>query len=259
MQQDLHQKLYDSWDASSVVFDNATQEDILLEEGARQTLYQLRRPCDFELGLFFVFCVCAGRQGLTRFLERMLSEQDPNYRFPWQQSFGPDDNRAVRMPTLLEHWFDIPLNELDVKLVGLFDRVDTIAPPDAPATAEDALRVIVDYKSHMGSKDALEMAQNSLQLKIYALAHSRLYGKLPDFAVIESIEDPKVGWKEVNDKDVAVAYSAIRSAANGIRQGDFTPNSSAFACRFCPHKDTCLYSAASSSSEPASRTVFSDV
>src|SRR3546814_7707694 len=110
----------------------------------------------------------------------------------------------------------------------------------------------------MGSKDAMEVEQNSLQLKIYALAHARLFGKLPDFAVIESIEDPNTGWKEVTEKDAKVAYAAIRAAANGIKEGDFTPNSSAFSCRFCPHKDTCGYSA-SGRSDDSSKTVLADV
>jgi hypothetical protein len=223
--------LHENWAASSAVFEYATQEEELLQEG---------------------------REGLTRFLERILSEQDPNYRYPWQEPLGPDDQRAVRIPTLLEHWFDVPLSELDVRLVGLFDRVDRITSSSA-ASQDDDLQVIVDYKSHMGSKEAVEMAENSLQLKVYALAHSKLFGKLPDFAVIESIEDPKAGWKEVSEKDASIAYAAIRSAANGIRQGDFTPNASAFNCRYCPHKARCAYSAASDSSEGGSRTMFSDV
>jgi DNA helicase-2/ATP-dependent DNA helicase PcrA len=114
---------------------------------------------------------------------------------------------------------------------GRFDRVD-----DEPTGA-----VIVDYKSSdvTDQKVADTRARESLQLKIYALAHHEATGALPARVELRFLESGVVGRHVPGHEDLAEARSAIVAAAAGIRARRFEATPGYQVCRYCAYNQVC--------------------
>jgi DNA helicase II / ATP-dependent DNA helicase PcrA len=155
----------------------------------------------------------AGRETLTRF---------------WNQ----EEALGVR-PSFVEKDFGFSLGT--DRVTGRFDRVD-----------EELLgAAIVDYKTgEVATKRVADKrAHDSLQLKIYALAWREMTGRLPERVELRFLESQTVGHHTPSESDVDEAIAAVKEAASGIRARRFDAAPSYRACRYCPYRETCPYTA----------------
>jgi DNA helicase-2/ATP-dependent DNA helicase PcrA len=155
----------------------------------------------------------AGRETLTRF---------------WQQ----EEADGIR-PSFVEKDFGFSLGRDKVR--GRFDRVD-----------EELLgAAIIDYKT--GEVATLRLAdkraRESLQLKIYALAWREMTGVLPERVELRFLESQTVGRHQPAAADLDEAAAAVKEAAAGIRARRFDAAPSYRACRYCPFRQICPYTA----------------
>jgi len=105
---------------------------------------------------------------------------------------------------------------------------------------------ITDYKSSdvRDAETARRRARDSLQLQIYALAYEALTGRLPDAVALYFLDTGVVGRVGVEPKRLARARERIRTAAVGIRAGDFAARPDPVVCGYCPYRAICPSSAA---------------
>jgi DNA helicase II / ATP-dependent DNA helicase PcrA len=155
----------------------------------------------------------AGRETLTRF---------------WQQ----EEAEGVR-PSFVEKDFGFAIGHDKVR--GRFDRVD-----------EELLgAAIVDYKTGevTTQRVADRRAKESLQLKIYALAWREMTAALPERVELRFLESQTVGRHTPTEADLDEASKAVKEAASGIRARRFDASPSYRACRYCPYRQICPYTA----------------
>jgi len=104
---------------------------------------------------------------------------------------------------------------------------------------------ILDFKT--GDVDDLERAQQrareSLQLDIYALAHLRNTGRLPDWVELRFLESGLAGGKRPTTDEAARTEARIRHIAGLIREREFSPRPSYMACGLCAFRDICPHTA----------------
>jgi DNA helicase-2/ATP-dependent DNA helicase PcrA len=155
----------------------------------------------------------AGRETLTRF---------------WQQ----EEAEGMR-PSFVEKDFGFTIGHDRVR--GRFDRVD-----------EELLgAAIVDYKTGevATQRVADRRAKESLQLKIYALAWREMTGALPERVELRFLESQTIGRHTPTEADLEEATKAVKEAAAGIRARRFDAAPSYRACRYCPYRQICPYTA----------------
>ena len=101
--------------------------------------------------------------------------------------------------------------------------------------------VIVDYKSSdvTEQKAADQRARESLQLKMYALAHQQATGELPARVELRFLESGLAGRHTPTDQDLADARTAIEEAAAGIRARQFEATPGYQTCRYCAYNQIC--------------------
>jgi DNA helicase II / ATP-dependent DNA helicase PcrA len=187
----------------------------------------------------------AGRSALRRFREDQLL---------------PD---AI-VPTYVEREFAFDLDGDRVR--GRWDRVD-IQPAAAAETPAAAVApdhpsadvvtptlgimgrervTITDYKSSdvRDPAKARQRARESLQLQIYAMGYEAMTGRLPDQVALHFLDSGLVGRVDVDPRRIAKARGQIATAAAGIRAGQFDATPDPMACSWCPFRDICPSSAA---------------
>jgi DNA helicase II / ATP-dependent DNA helicase PcrA len=155
----------------------------------------------------------AGRETLTRF---------------WQH----EEAEGVR-PSFVEKDFGFTIGNDRVR--GRFDRVD-----------EELLgAAIVDYKTGevATQRVADRRAKESLQLKIYALAWREMTSALPERVELRFLESQTVGRHTPVEADLEEASKAVKEAAAGIRARRYDAAPSYRACRYCPYRQICPYTA----------------
>jgi DNA helicase-2/ATP-dependent DNA helicase PcrA len=92
-------------------------------------------------------------------------------------------------------------------------------------------------------KRAQERARESLQLDIYALAHLKNTGRLPDWVELRFLESGLAGGKRPTLEEAARTETRIREIAALIRRRDFTPRPSFMACGLCAFREICPHTA----------------
>ena len=159
---------------------------------------------------------------------RFAAGREALRRFHRAQMATPSDVVAVERP------FVFKLDELSIR--GRMDRVDQ---------GRDGA-VIVDYKASdvrdQGKAD--DRARDSLQLQVYALAHEAEWGSLPHEVQLHFLDSGVVGAARPDEARLEKARAKLRSAAAGIRNGNFEPRPSPISCGFCPFRQICPSSAA---------------
>jgi len=145
------------------------------------------------------------------------------------RSFCAFEEAECTAPAEVERYFSFV--EGGARVIGYWDRVDR----DADRT------VIIDYKTSLARpRDADRRARDSLQLAIYALAHERLYGAPPDELQLRFLTpEVVVGSAEPKSRLLEKAMQAIAKAEAGVREGDFSPQPSLYACRPCAYRSIC--------------------
>src|SRR5205085_1111882 len=104
-----------------------------------------------------------------------------------------EQERDAEPPELVEQRFSFMLGK--DRVVGRWDRVDS-----GPGGA-----TVIDYKStaiEEGSDKPQRTAQESFQLRLYALAHERMYGDRPASVVLHFLETGERGAIAPNDDSV---------------------------------------------------------
>jgi len=147
--------------------------------------------------------------------------------------FHREEAASPLAPTGVEQEFAFNLER--TRVVGRYDLV-----------VERAGRVtILDFKT--GDVDDLKRAQQraveSLQLDIYALAHLKNTGRLPNWVELRFLESGLAGGKRPTLEEAARTETRIRDIATLIRRRDFTPRPSFMACGLCAFREICPHTA----------------
>src|ERR1700752_4155673 len=119
-----------------------------------------------------------------------------------------EDERTKAPPDLVEQRFSFMLG--NDRVVGRWDRVD-----HGREGAE-----VIDYKSSAvdeGSERPQQLANQDLQLRLYALAHERMYGTRPRRATLHFLETGARGTIQPSDTDMSVVRTVVTSTAAKIR------------------------------------------
>jgi DNA helicase-2/ATP-dependent DNA helicase PcrA len=104
---------------------------------------------------------------------------------------------------------------------------------------------ILDFKTGQVDepKTARKRAQDSLQLDIYALAHLRTRGRLPDWVELRFLETGLAGGKQPTLEAARLTEQRIGAVAARLRQREFPPTPSYMACGECAFRDICPHTA----------------
>ncbi|MGZ9160031.1 MAG: ATP-dependent helicase [Candidatus Limnocylindrales bacterium] len=168
------------------------------------------------------------------------------------------------IPTYVEREFSFSIGGDRIR--GRWDRVDVEAAGSDPAVASAPATprpsadhvtptlgimgrervTITDYKSSdvRDPVKARQRARESLQLQIYAMGYEALTGRLPDHVALHFLDSGLVGKVEVDPKRLARARDRIGTAAAGIRARDYPATPDQMACSWCPFRDICPASVA---------------
>jgi len=111
--------------------------------------------------------------------------------------------------------------------------------------ATDGRATILDFKTGAVStvEDAQKRADESLQLDIYALAHLRGTGRLPERVELRFLESGLAGGRKPTLAQAEQTETVIRDVAAAVRRRDFAPRPSYLACGHCPFRDICPHTA----------------
>ncbi|MFH0779144.1 MAG: PD-(D/E)XK nuclease family protein, partial [Candidatus Eisenbacteria bacterium] len=191
--------------------------------------YLRRKREDRQLSLENVLAVFEASWVSEGFLTREHEEQRFEVGKQALVRFYEEEEKTGRVPTYVEKEFCFFVEKN--RVIGRWDRVDE---------NEGDVRII-DFKSSEvhAQKDADRRARESLQLKIYALAYQRAFGRVPDSVELHFLESGLVGRRVVEEKDLEEAAERIREAATGIRARDFGAAPGYLSCRYCAYNSIC--------------------
>ena len=135
-------------------------------------------------------------------------------------------------PDLVEQRFSFMLGR--DRVVGRWDRVDQ----------DDGAAEVIDYKSSAideGSDRPQVLANQDLQLRLYALAHERMYGARPSKATLHFLETGERGTIAPSDADMSLVRTLITSVAAKIRDRAFAaaPAKGVKTCQECAYHQIC--------------------
>ncbi|HET7746145.1 MAG TPA: ATP-dependent DNA helicase [Vicinamibacteria bacterium] len=167
------------------------------------------------------------------FLSREHEEQRLRAGEDALRRFLDQDAEAPLRPTGVEQDFAFLLDR--TRLQGRYDLV-----------VEEGGRItILDFKTGAvdDPKEAAQRAKESLQLDIYALAHLRTRGRLPDWVELRFLESGLSGGKRPAAEDVQRAEDLVREVAAQVRRREFPPRPSYLACGQCAFRDICPHTA----------------
>jgi len=104
---------------------------------------------------------------------------------------------------------------------------------------------VLDFKT--GAVDDLEeakkRAKESLQLDVYALAHLRTAGRLPERVELRFLESGLAGGKRPTLEEAARTEEVVREVSALVRQRQFDAKPSYMACGQCAFRDICPHTA----------------
>jgi DNA helicase II / ATP-dependent DNA helicase PcrA len=104
---------------------------------------------------------------------------------------------------------------------------------------------ILDFKTGgvRTAQEAEARAKESLQLDIYALAHLRTQGRLPERVELRFLESGLAGGKRPTLEETAATEAVIDEVSAALRRNDFEARPSYQACTQCAFRDICPYTA----------------
>jgi RecB family exonuclease len=126
-----------------------------------------------------------------------------------------------------EVWFDLDLGD-DVQVCGSIDHV---------ARTESGGIGIVDWKTNRRAKTRKEVA-DSLQLAIYTLAATELWGQEPEWVALDFVVAGVRVAVPRAEIDTDAALATIRDVTARIRAGRFEPAPSRL-CSWCDYRAAC--------------------
>jgi len=167
------------------------------------------------------------------FLSRTHEEQRQAAGEAMLRRFHAEEALAPWNPTAVEQEFVFAIERNRVQ-----GRYDLVVEQDAHVT-------IVDFKTGdvREAKAAEKRARESLQLDLYALAHLRTKGRLPDRVELRFLETGLAAGKRPTLEDATKTEARVRVAADAIRQRAFPAKPTWMACGQCPFRDICPHTA----------------
>jgi DNA helicase-2/ATP-dependent DNA helicase PcrA len=104
---------------------------------------------------------------------------------------------------------------------------------------------IVDFKTGevRDAQAAAKRAAESLQLDIYALAHLKTRGRLPDRVELRFLESGLAAGRRPTLQQAALTTERIRAVASAVRRREFRPRPTWLACSQCPFREICPHTA----------------
>jgi len=147
------------------------------------------------------------------FLSREHEERRQRVGEEMLRRFHGEETASAWAPTEVEQEF-----VFDVERNRIQGRYDLVAERDDRVT-------ILDFKTGevTDPKAAQKRANESLQLDIYALAHLRTKGRLPDRVELRFLESGLAAGRTPSLDEVSRTEERIRAAADGIRRREFSP------------------------------------
>ena len=144
-----------------------------------------------------------------------------------------EKENGMSPPTDVERDFRVKWR--GVVLVGRMDRVDE--GPDGT--------VIIDYKTSELDEDAKadEKARESLQLRVYALAHRELTGRIPERVELRYVLTGARGVASPTEAMLERTREKIEGIAEGIRAGSYDARPGEHNCSICACRPICKESA----------------
>jgi DNA helicase-2/ATP-dependent DNA helicase PcrA len=117
-------------------------------------------------------------------------------------------------------------------------RYDLIVERDGEVTIIDFKTSAVDDPARAGAR-----VKQSLQLDVYALAHLRTRGRLPDRLELRFLESGLVAGRRPTREEAQATEARIAAAAERIRRREFPATPSFPACGACAFRDICPHTA----------------
>ncbi len=142
-------------------------------------------------------------------------------------------------PTAVEEEFAFDVDHNRVQ-----GRYDLVAERDGHVT-------VLDFKTGdvREVRAAQKRANESLQLDIYALAHLRARGRLPDRVELRFLESGLAAGRTPTLEEASRTEERIRTAAAAIRRREFPARPTWMACGQCPFREICPHTARGSEGE----------
>jgi DNA helicase-2/ATP-dependent DNA helicase PcrA len=167
------------------------------------------------------------------FLSRTHEEQRLRAGEAMLRRFHAEEGKAPWNPTAVEQEFAFGLGRSRVQ-----GRYDLVVERLGHVT-------IVDFKTGdvREAKAAEKRARESLQLDLYALAHLRTKGRLPDRVELRFLETGLVAGRAPTPEDANRTEARVEAAAAAIRRREFPPRPTWMACGQCPFRDICPHTA----------------
>jgi DNA helicase-2/ATP-dependent DNA helicase PcrA len=167
------------------------------------------------------------------FLSRQHEEQRLRSGEEALRRFHRQDAAFPLNPTGVEEEFVFWVDRTRVQ-----GRYDLVVQRDGRVT-------ILDFKTGdvHEAEEARRRAKESLQLDVYALAHLRTRGRLPETVELRFLEAGLVGRREPTVAEAARTEEAIRETAASIRRRELSARPSYLACTLCPFREICPHTA----------------
>ncbi len=167
------------------------------------------------------------------FLSREHEEERRRAGEAMLRRFHAQEAEAPWSPTAVEESFAFDLERN--RVLGRYDLV----------IERDGQVAIVDFKTGdvRDAAAAEKRAKESLQLDVYALAHLKTKGRLPDRVELRFLESGLAAGRRPTAEEARATEERIRAAASAIRRREFPAKPTWMACGQCPFREICPHTA----------------
>jgi CRISPR/Cas system-associated exonuclease Cas4 (RecB family) len=142
------------------------------------------------------------------------------------------------VPKYIEKDFDFKLSD-DLMVIGRWDRIDE----------RDGKSIIIDYKT--SNVKNMEEAEEKLstpsifnQLKLYALAYEKVFGKPVDEVGIYFLESCILATKKIRHDVIERHEQKLFEVASDMKKATFEATPSVHVCKYCAFFNICPFSKA---------------
>jgi DNA helicase II / ATP-dependent DNA helicase PcrA len=171
-----------------------------------------------------------------------ISQQHEKQRFEKGiqniERFYEIESRNTIVPKYIEKDFDFKLSD-SLMVIGRWDRIDET----------EGKSMIIDYKTSNvknmeEAEEKISTASIFNQLKLYALAYEKVFGKPVDEVGVYFLESCILASKKIRKDTLERHEQKIYEVAEEVKKGDFTASPSSFVCSQCAFYNICPYSKA---------------